>query len=231
MIGRRGEALREGLRLAIIGPPNAGKSSLINALARRDTAIVSEIPGTTRDVIELRLNLGGYLVHVADTAGLRETKDADRGRRRAPRPGPGARQSSGAAAAGRQLIRIRMHATSQPDLVVWNKSDLPAFRKRRRTFAVAEKRRRPASLIGALTALVAERLETKDRNACPHPAAPSPGAGRSAADRCVMRCNRRGSRNCSPKICAWPCAPSAASPARWMSRNSRLRVQGFCIGK
>ena len=73
---RRGEALREGLRLTIVGPPNAGKSSLINALARRDVAIVSEIPGTTRDVIELRLDLGGYLVHVADTAGLRETGDA-----------------------------------------------------------------------------------------------------------------------------------------------------------
>ncbi|HWF63693.1 MAG TPA: tRNA uridine-5-carboxymethylaminomethyl(34) synthesis GTPase MnmE, partial [Rhizomicrobium sp.] len=73
---RRGEALREGLKLTILGPPNAGKSSLINALAKRDAAIVSEIPGTTRDVIELRLNLGGYLVHVADTAGLRNTKDA-----------------------------------------------------------------------------------------------------------------------------------------------------------
>src|SRR6202042_3299854 len=72
----RGEALREGLKLAIIGPPNAGKSSLINALARREAAIVSEVPGTTRDVIELRLNLGGYLVLVADTAGLRETADA-----------------------------------------------------------------------------------------------------------------------------------------------------------
>src|SRR6185312_13031730 len=73
---RQGEALREGLRLAIIGPPNAGKSSLINALAKRDVAIVSDIPGTTRDVIELRLNLGGYLVQVADTAGLREARDA-----------------------------------------------------------------------------------------------------------------------------------------------------------
>ena len=74
----RGGARRcaKGLRLAIVGPPNAGKSSLINALAQRDVAIVSETPGTTRDVIELRLNLGGYLVQVADTAGLRETGDA-----------------------------------------------------------------------------------------------------------------------------------------------------------
>ena len=99
--GGRGEALREGLRLAIVGPPNAGKSSLINALARRDVAIVSEIPGTTRDVIEVRLDLGGYLVQVADTAGLRETGGRDRSRRRAPGAGPGRRQRSGSAAAGR----------------------------------------------------------------------------------------------------------------------------------
>jgi len=74
--GGRGEIIREGLRIALIGPPNAGKSSLLNALARRDVAIVSEIPGTTRDVIEVKLDLGGYPVVVADTAGLRETGDA-----------------------------------------------------------------------------------------------------------------------------------------------------------
>lgn len=74
--GRRGERLREGVRLAIIGPPNAGKSSLMNALARRDAAIVSEIAGTTRDVVEVHLNLGGYPLLVADTAGLRKSGDA-----------------------------------------------------------------------------------------------------------------------------------------------------------
>jgi len=74
--GRRGERLREGVRLAIIGPPNAGKSSLMNALARRDAAIVSDIAGTTRDVVEVHLNLGGYPLLVADTAGLRESGDA-----------------------------------------------------------------------------------------------------------------------------------------------------------
>ena len=74
--GRKGERLRDGVRLAIIGPPNAGKSSLMNALAQRDAAIVSDIAGTTRDVVELHLNLSGYPLLVADTAGLRETGDA-----------------------------------------------------------------------------------------------------------------------------------------------------------
>lgn len=70
--GGRGERLREGLHIAIVGAPNAGKSSLLNALARREAAIVSARAGTTRDVIEVHLDLGGYPVVLADTAGLRE---------------------------------------------------------------------------------------------------------------------------------------------------------------
>ena len=72
----RGERLRDGLSIAILGAPNAGKSSLLNALARRDAAIVSSTAGTTRDVIEVHLDLGGYPVMIADTAGLRESADA-----------------------------------------------------------------------------------------------------------------------------------------------------------
>ncbi|NQZ14135.1 MAG: tRNA uridine-5-carboxymethylaminomethyl(34) synthesis GTPase MnmE [Alphaproteobacteria bacterium] len=68
---RRGEMLRSGVQVAIIGAPNAGKSSLVNALAQRDVAIVSDMAGTTRDIIEVHLNLGGYPVILADTAGLR----------------------------------------------------------------------------------------------------------------------------------------------------------------
>lgn len=69
-------AVREGFRVAILGPPNAGKSSLMNRLARREAAIVSPIAGTTRDVVEVRLVLAGFPVWVADTAGLREASDA-----------------------------------------------------------------------------------------------------------------------------------------------------------
>jgi len=72
----RGEILRDGLRVAIAGPVNAGKSSLLNALARREAAIVSDTPGTTRDVVEVRLDLNGFPVIVSDTAGLRETDEA-----------------------------------------------------------------------------------------------------------------------------------------------------------
>lgn len=71
----RGERVREGYRIAIVGAPNAGKSSLLNALVERDAAIVTATPGTTRDVIEVPLVLGGYKVLLADTAGLRDTPE------------------------------------------------------------------------------------------------------------------------------------------------------------
>jgi tRNA modification GTPase len=72
---RRGERLRDGIHIAIVGAPNAGKSSLLNLLARREAAIVSERAGTTRDVVEVHLDLGGFPVVLADTAGLREAAD------------------------------------------------------------------------------------------------------------------------------------------------------------
>ncbi len=72
----RGELVRNGFRVVLCGPPNVGKSTLMNALAQRDLAIVTEHAGTTRDVIEVELDLGGFPIILSDTAGLRETTDA-----------------------------------------------------------------------------------------------------------------------------------------------------------
>jgi tRNA modification GTPase len=126
---RRGELVREGLFVAVIGPPNAGKSSLVNALAGRDVAIVSESAGTTRDVIEVRLDLGGYAVVLADTAGLRAAHgDVE---------AEGVRRALARAEAADLVLLLKdgsvpSSAVNLPDnmvnmtyLTVWNKADLP----------------------------------------------------------------------------------------------------------
>lgn len=95
--GHRGEILRDGFRVALLGAPNAGKSSLLNALARRDAAIVSAEAGTTRDVIEVRLDLAGLPVIVSDTAGIRE----------------------GLSEVEQEGIRRSLAAAREADLVLW----------------------------------------------------------------------------------------------------------------
>lgn len=130
---RRGERLREGVHIAIIGPPNAGKSSLLNLLARRDAAIVSETAGTTRDVIEVHLDLGGWPVVLADTAGLRESRDAieQEGVRRARARAAEADlrvlvldASGDWEAARRTLVAATERWDAARDIVVVNKVDL-----------------------------------------------------------------------------------------------------------
>ena len=73
--GRKGRILKEGIRTLLIGKPNAGKSSILNLLLKQERAIVTEIAGTTRDVLEEELNLGGFHLKLIDTAGIRETKN------------------------------------------------------------------------------------------------------------------------------------------------------------
>src|SRR5579872_3004757 len=118
----RGERLREGLVFAITGPPNVGKSTLINALAEREVAIVSPIPGTTRDVLEARVVLGGVPVTLLDTAGLRETGDAIEAE--------GVRRAQARAAAADWVIVLHEAGAPAPPphgdgrLVVRSKADL-----------------------------------------------------------------------------------------------------------
>ena len=124
------ERMRDGLYVALVGPPNVGKSSLLNALAGRDAAIVTDIPGTTRDVMEVRLDIGGYPVLVADTAGLRESEDVveQEGMRRARIAASNADMvvTVPNAKTGRMRLQTLTQGTSEkdsPNLVFWNKSD------------------------------------------------------------------------------------------------------------
>jgi tRNA modification GTPase len=122
--GRRGEILRDGLHVAVIGPPNSGKSALVNALAQRDIAIVSDIAGTTRDIIEVRLDIAGYPVILADTAGLRETGDA------IEREGVRRARARAEMADIRLMVLDGSGSTDRAEdfpaaeLVVWNKADI-----------------------------------------------------------------------------------------------------------
>ena len=119
-------AVREGFRIAILGPPNAGKSSLMNRIARRDAAIVSPIAGTTRDVVEVRLVLAGFPVWVADTAGLREASDAieAEGVRRALARAEEADLRIWVSDASADVSRETLAAHRPGDIEVMNKADL-----------------------------------------------------------------------------------------------------------
>ncbi|MCC5996808.1 MAG: tRNA uridine-5-carboxymethylaminomethyl(34) synthesis GTPase MnmE [Oceanicaulis sp.] len=126
---RRGERVREGFAIALIGAPNAGKSSLLNALARREAAIVTDIPGTTRDVVEVRLVLAGFPVILADTAGLREAADRieAEGVRRALARAEGADLRLGVIDVSRETSLGALERRLRPgDALALNKTDLAA---------------------------------------------------------------------------------------------------------
>ena len=157
--GNLTERIRDGFRVVILGQPNAGKSTLLNQLAGRDAAIVTDIPGTTRDVIEVRLVIQGQLVWLSDTAGLRETSD--------PVEGEGVRRAQ--AAADEADIRIWLFdATEGPspnlapqpgDLLVANKIDQPGARDvSRETICISAKTGEGIDLV---TAAIGDRLEAR----------------------------------------------------------------------
>jgi tRNA modification GTPase len=124
--GHRGERLREGLMFAIIGAPNVGKSTLINALAQREVAIVAPTEGTTRDVLEARIELGGVPVTLLDTAGLRESEDSieAEGVRRARARAAEADAVVLVKDASRPCLTPGFAAAGQRALVVVNKIDI-----------------------------------------------------------------------------------------------------------
>lgn len=162
---RAGEITRDGFHIAIVGAPNAGKSSLLNRLAGRDAAIVHETAGTTRDVVEVRLDLAGYPVILADTAGLRETDDAIEGEgvRRARLRAGQADLVVGVfdASRGEDVDTRAVLDTAAARFVVRNKCDLLPMWPRARVGEVVVSARTAQGidqLEEALGALVAERL-------------------------------------------------------------------------
>ncbi len=187
----RGERLREGISIAIVGPSNAGKSSLLNVIARRDAAIVSTIAGTTRDVIDVHLDLDGYPVTLADTAGLREAGDPIEleGVRRAlmraedadlrllvvPAADADARPLDWAAEAG-AATAVLGRWSPKADIVVVNKIDLlPGWPEPRQPFLGISAQTGagiPAllkRLTGAVAALMGEGVEAADSLLAPPP--------------------------------------------------------------
>jgi len=161
--GHRGERLREGLVVAIAGPPNVGKSTLLNRIARREAAIVSPYAGTTRDVIEVHLDLGGLPVTVLDTAGIRDTDNPVEmeGVRRA-------RERAEAAdlvlwvvdASATENARARPTASGPPFWVIRNKVDLVRQLDQRNEYKMKFYRKSEATFMAnkPLTAMFSARL-------------------------------------------------------------------------
>jgi len=236
---RRGERLRDGISVVILGPPNVGKSSLLNALAGRPAAIVAAKAGTTRDVIEVQLDLAGYPVIVADTAGLRDTQDdvESEGVRRAK------------ARAGEADIKILMveASTNQhiaPELVTLadddalfaiNKCDLLGHQLQtvlcgRPTFAISARTGAGLdSLLAALTEAVVERAGLSE----------SPALTRERHRLALKEC-----LECLARALAAPATELLAEDLRLAVRaigriTGRVDVEGlldiifreFCIGK
>ena len=168
-----GEQIRSGFPISILGAPNVGKSSLMNILARRDVVIVSEIAGTTRDVVEVQLDLGGYAVTISDTAGIRESNDAIEveGVRRAEQRARDAALKLVVIAADEAVVPDRIRKLiDQNTILVVNKidvldrqPDLVGFPEAVQTRPVsAQTGEGIDTLLAGVTALVRERLASRE---------------------------------------------------------------------
>lgn len=238
--GARGERLRDGIQIAILGPPNAGKSSLLNALAKRDAAIVSAIAGTTRDVLECHLDLGGYPVVVADTAGLREAGDPieAEGVRRAKARGAAADLKLIVVEAGGSLEGVAQ-LIDRNALVVINKTDIKQADLKLRGIDGAQPAIYPVSvktgsgmpaLIDGLTAEVRQRLES----AAYHPAI-TRARHRAALEECREAVDR-ALNGAAPELVAEDVRLAARAIGRITGRVDVEDVldvvfREFCIGK
>lgn len=238
---RRGERLRGGVSVAILGPPNAGKSSLMNALAQRDVAITSHIAGTTRDVIEVALDLAGYPVLLADTAGLRAGADIieEEGMRRAR-----------ARAASADLKLVVLDATKPQEvaalqglldrdtIIVVNKIDLAPGSDLRWADALSSKAALRCSVVtGEGIAALIERLGAEVATLLTGETAPlvTRARHRQALERCIAALDRFATA-VLPELAA----EDLRSAARELGRiTGRVDVEdmldalfrAFCIGK
>lgn len=164
--GRRGERVRTGFSIALIGAPNAGKSSLLNRLARREAAIVTDIPGTTRDVVEVRVTMAGFPVIISDTAGLREAVDAieAEGVRRALDRADNADLRIGVvdARSDEDLLDLRGRLKDD-DLLVLNKLDLAPQKRSDGAYRLSAKSGDGVDMLEAkIEEIVRERLSTRE---------------------------------------------------------------------
>lgn len=235
----RGEIIRDGFRVVLSGPPNAGKSSLLNALARRDIAIVSDEAGTTRDVIETRLDIAGLAVVVSDTAGIRESRGKIE----------------------REGIRRTFQRADEAELVIWVEDQMappvappPELRRHPDRFlSVANKGDLAAPLpsetrlvvsaktgggLSALTAEIARRAEA--RIGAGDALAPTQARHRGELTACRDALQEflssAGSHGAAPELAAENVRHAARAIGRLMGRVDPEEVLGqifgrFCIGK
>jgi tRNA modification GTPase len=231
---RRGERLRDGFSIALIGAPNAGKSSLLNKLARRDAAIVSERAGTTRDIIEVHLDLGGWPVTLIDTAGLRDTEDEIEAEGIARTRARAKNADLKLALFDSAHYPARDSATDSlvddNTLVIWTKSDLSAQRPEGGAFTVSARSGAGLDImLSKLTAEISSRFDAR----------PGPSLTRARHREALEEasaCLSRALEAPLPELAAEDCRMALRALGRITGRVDvedllDIVFRDFCIGK